>query len=61
MIAPVATYTLEILDWEGETQRKDVENRMLANLPAMLEAVEEDLSNLLPEGYSAKIKENPHE
>lgn len=35
----------------------DEDKRVLSNLPAMLEAVEEDLSDLLPEGYYARIKE----
>lgn len=33
------------------------DKRVLSNLPAMLEAVEEDLSNLLPPGYEARIRE----
>lgn len=33
------------------------DKRVLANLPAMLEAVEEDLTKLLPPGYSAVIRE----
>ncbi len=32
------------------------DKRVLANLPAMLESIEEDLSDLLPEGYEARIR-----
>ncbi len=63
----IATYTIQVFSPEPETYRgfkaKEVEDlkrtdkRVLANLPAMLEAVEEDLTNLLPEGYRAIIKE----
>ncbi len=42
--------------WEMSDQR------LLANLPAMMESMEEDLQNLLPDGYSVRItpwKETP--
>jgi hypothetical protein len=32
------------------------DDRVLADLPAMLEEAEENLSDLLPEGYSATIE-----
>lgn len=56
----LATYTLRVLREDGITPPslftpQEEDRRMLANLPAMLEAVEEDLSKLLPEGYRAII------
>ena len=43
---------------EGSAYRwAEQDKRVLANLPAMLEAVEEDLTALLPEGYRCIIKE----
>ena len=58
----IATYRLEILGPDsppGASPFHNVQNdrRILANVPAMLEAVEEDLTDLLPEGYRAVIKE----
>lgn len=60
----LATYNIQILGpeeqpaEEGSAFRWSQEDkRVLSNLPAMLEAVEEDLSELLPEGYSARITE----
>ena len=41
---------------EGSAYRWDLsDQRLLANLPAMIEAAEEDLQGLLPEGYQVKI------
>jgi len=43
---------------EGSAYRwSESDARVLSNLPAMLEAVEEDLTKLLPEGYTAQIRE----
>ena len=59
----IATYNIQILSEplpaeEGSAERWALsDKRVLSNLPAMLEAVEEDLSKLLPEGYSARITE----
>ena len=60
--APIATYTIQVFGpesvpadegsadtWEREDQR------VLANLPAILEAAEEDVTKLLPDGYRAII------
>ena len=61
--APIATFTLQIFsepvaaDEGSADQWMREDQRVLANLPAMLEAAEEDLTKLLPEGYSARIKE----
>lgn len=60
---PIATYTIQIIGPEevpaeegsADTWMKQDE-RVLANLPAILEAAEEDLTKLLPEGYRAIIK-----
>jgi hypothetical protein len=51
------TYNLQILSPAENTSRGDQDKRVLSNLPAMLEAVEEDLTLILPEGYTAKITE----
>lgn len=60
----LACYTLNIYGPESEPAEEgsayrwsESDARVKANLPAMLEAVEEDLSALLPEGYRAEIKE----
>lgn len=43
---------------EGSAYRwAESDKRLLSNLPAMLEAVEEDLTALLPKGYTAVIRE----
>jgi hypothetical protein len=54
----LATYDLQVVSagQEGSALTQD-DKRVLANLPAMLEAVEEDLTALLPPGYEAVIKE----
>ena len=36
------------------------DQRVLANLPAMIEAAEEDLQKLMPDGYSVTIREETH-
>lgn len=55
----IATYSVQVLgpnppDGYGLSQE---DKRVLANLPAMCEAVEEDLTDMLPEGYTAKLTE----
>lgn len=57
----IATYRLEILGPDSPPgaspfHRVQEDHRTLANVPAMLEAVEEDLTKLLPDGYRAVIK-----
>lgn len=56
----IASYTLRVVREGGRTPPslytpQEEDKRLLANLPAMLEAVEEDLTKLLPEGYRATI------
>jgi len=55
----LATFTLQVLGPEPEegSGLSDSDKRVLANLPAVVEAVEEDMSDLLPEGYSVRIEE----
>lgn len=60
--APIATYTVQVFgptevpaDEGSADQWMREEQRVLANLPALLEAAEEDLTKLLPEGYRAII------
>ena len=56
----IARYTLEL---RGETEPDEKENgplqheRVLANMPAVLEDIEENTNDLLPEGYIIKIEE----
>lgn len=56
----LATFNVVILTPEpmevSAFKMADQDKRVLSNLPAMLEAVEEDLTSLLPEGYSAVIR-----
>ena len=59
----LACYTLNVYGPESEPAEEgsayrwgDTDKRLLANLPAMIEAIEEDLTDLLPEGYTAKIE-----
>lgn len=61
---PIATYTIQVFGPESvpaEEGSSDVwmkeDQRVLSNLPAMLEAAEEDLTKLLPDGYRAIIKD----
>lgn len=54
----LATYNLQVFGpLQNTHERVAIEKRMLSNLPAMLEAVEEDLTKLLPPGYEARIRE----
>ena len=57
----LATYTLQIFGpvEDGRQHGPNVSaasKRVLANLPAMLESVEEDFTDMLPEGYTVKIE-----
>lgn len=45
------------IDGLGMFALTDSDKRVLSNLPAMIEAAEEDFSDLLPEGYTVKIRE----
>ena len=46
---------------EGSAYKWDLsDQRLLANLPAMVEAAEENLQDLLPEGYTITIREETH-
>lgn len=54
MTFTLATFTLQIVGYEP---RPDSDKRVLANLPAMIESIEEDFTDLLPEGYTVKIRE----
>lgn len=58
----LARYVLNIHGPESEPAEEgsayrwgEQDKRVLANLPAMLEAIEEDLTSLLPEGYTASV------
>lgn len=60
----LATWNIQIFSVDSEPAEEgsayrwsESDARVLSNLPAMLEAVEEDLTSLLPEGYRAKITE----
>lgn len=60
MTSVLTTFNMQILSPEPEQDApswNDTEKRVLADLPAMLEAVEEELTKLLPEGYTAQIAE----
>lgn len=53
------TFCLEVIspeEPEDEWLRSD--QRVLSNLPALIEEVEENMTDLLPEGYSVKILED---
>ena len=58
------TYSLQIIG--PLVFQVELWKRLEANLPAMIEAVEEDLTDLLPDEYRARIvawdeEEDPHE
>lgn len=60
----LAAYVLNVYGPEQEPAEEgsayrwgEQDKRVLANLPAMLEALEEDLTSLLPEGYRAIISD----
>lgn len=54
-------YTLEIVSDDSITKAREIDRwarsdeRVRADLPALLEEVEENLTSLLPEGYQAQI------
>lgn len=57
------TYSLQILTPESSPAEEgsafsleQQEKRVLANLPAMLEDAQENLSDVLPEGWSVRIR-----
>lgn len=61
----IATYTIQVLSPDlvthpgagGSPYRwSESDKRVLANLPAMIESIEEDFTDLLPEGYSVKLE-----
>jgi len=59
----IATFNIQVFSPEPEEEAPrltDTDKRVLADLPAMLEAVEEDLENLLPEDYKVRISEWNH-
>lgn len=60
----IATYNLQIftppiagVKEDVPYSHSDADKRMLADLPAMLEHIEEEIQRLLPEGYEARITE----
>lgn len=56
----IATWNIQIFSPEPEEDAprlSETDKRVLADLPAILEAAEEDLEDLLPEGYVARITE----
>lgn len=66
----IATYNLQLFapetkvdpdNWDGSSplphRETDTDKRVLADLPAMLEMMEEALEDLLPEGYCIRITE----
>lgn len=60
----LACYTINFYGPESEPAEEgsayrwgESDKRLLANLPAIIEAAEEDLNDLLPEGYTVKITE----
>ena len=56
----IAAYVLNVHAPDVEDHATDpllADQRLLADLPAMLEAAEEDLQDLMPEGYTVTIKE----
>lgn len=60
----VACWTVNVYGPESEPAEEgsayrwsETDKRVLANLPAMMEALEEDLTSLLPDGYRAIARE----
>lgn len=55
----IQTYTIQVIE-ESPNNRDGFirqHKRVLADLPAMMEAAEEDLSDLLPDGFRVVIKQ----
>jgi hypothetical protein len=50
----VVSYEMRVL---APVAPGDEDTRVLNNLPAMLRSVEEDLGDLLPEGWTIRIEE----
>jgi len=48
-------YVIKIVVGENVPPERDA--RLLANLPAVMESVEEDVTDLLPDGYVAEVVE----
>lgn len=57
----IATYNLQVfapaIDYEDVRTLTEQDKRVLADLPAMLEELEELVENKLPEGYRVRITE----
>ena len=53
----LASYELQIVSDDAATPDKD--RRCLADLPVYLEETEENLTDILPEGYRAEIVKLP--
>lgn len=53
----LARYILEIVTEEDELDDDMAWKRVLADLPARLEELEENLTDMLPNGYKAQIGE----
>jgi hypothetical protein len=59
----IATYNIQVLspDLDGDAPRlSDTDKRVLANLPAALEVIEEELEKILPAGYTVRVTEWNH-
>ena len=57
----LARYLVEVIsdDIQGDASDFELRDaRVMADLPARLEEIEENLTDLLPEGYSARITQN---
>lgn len=59
----IARYTLaiisqEVVDVKDGADWELREARVMADMPARLEEIEENLSDMLPEGYSARVIKN---
>lgn len=57
MKGTLTTFVVQIQREGNALHHTDKDKRMLADLPAYMEEIEENLSDLLPEGYEAQIKE----
>lgn len=58
----LATYNLQVFSPMGDREvpvhrETEADKRVLADMPAMLELVEEQLTDLMPEGYYVQITE----
>jgi hypothetical protein len=51
------TYSLTVFSPDETDEWLRQEKRVLANLPALIEEIEENLLDILPEGYAVVIKE----